>query len=154
MATKADVIEHLSILLVNELSSVDQYTIHGAWQKEWGFAKLAEHSAKEASEERGHIAMLLERILFLGGSPDINKRHPCTPGKDIVDMLKSEHEMERKGISDLLKTIRVCAAAGDPSSQKMAVTMLGEEEEHIGWIDTQLTLIETIGIKNYLQKWI
>lgn len=154
MTSHQEILQQLQILLTNELTAVDQYVLHGAYQKDWGFTKLAEHSAKEAAEERGHAAALLDRILFFGGIPDISQRHSLQAGKDIPLMLQAELAMEEQAIKDLCSTIELCAKIHDYGTQSMAVAMLKEEEGHSDWIRTQQGLIKHIGLPNYLQTLI
>ncbi|RTE87758.1 MULTISPECIES: bacterioferritin [Gammaproteobacteria] len=147
------VIDALNKLLRWELTSIDQYTRNASIYEDWGFTKLHERIAHEADDERGHAKMLIDRILLLGGKPDLETRHPLPPSTDVPTMLKGDLDLELQNAKDLKASILLCESEKDFVSRSILVSILKDtEEDHAYWLRQQIGLIEIIGLENYLQS--
>ena len=153
MKGNAEVIAKLNELLAGELSGIDQYFIHSRMYQDWGFNKLYERIDHESNDEKAHAAKLIERILFLGGTPDVVKRTPIQIGKDVPSMLKSDLELEYVVIKNVREAMALCEKHHDYQSRDMLQVLLDDSEnDHCHWLEKQLGLIEKIGLANYLQS--
>ena len=132
MKGDVSVIQHLNKILGNELVAINQYFLHARMYEDWGLNKLGKHEYKESIDEMKHADKLIKRILFLEGIPNV---------QDLG-----------KGLVDLKAAIAHCETAGDFGSRDVLEDILESEEEHIDWLETQLGLIDKIGIENYLQS--
>ncbi len=147
------VIERLNALLTGELTAIDQYFIHSRMYKEWGFSKLYEKSSHEMQEEQHHADLLIQRILFLEGTPDLSKRDPLKIGEDVPEMLHYDLDYEYKVIPHLREVMAYCESVQDFETRDILLKLLKDtEEDHTWWLEKQLRLIETIGLQNYLQS--
>ena len=147
------VIERLNALLAGELTSIDQYFIHSRMYQDWGFHKLHEHVSHEMQEEQTHADLLIKRILFLEGTPNLSKREPLTVGQNVPEMLKNDLASEYKVIAHLKEVIAYCESAQDFATRKLLLNLLDDtEQDHTYWLERQLRLIEQIGLPNYLQS--
>jgi len=146
------VINQLNKLLEGELTSIDQYFIHSRMYEDWGLNELYERISHEMEDETGHADKLIKRILFLEGTPDLSKRRDLKIGKDVPEMLKNDLEIELGIITDLKQTIACCESESDYQTREMLEELLKDtEEDHIDWIETQLSLLDKVGEQNYLQ---
>lgn len=153
MKGKEAVISQLNRLLEGELTAIDQYFIHSRMYDDWGLAKLHERLSHEMQEETEHASVLIERILFLEGSPDISKRSPLKIGTDVPNMLANDLELELQVVAALREAIAVCEQEHDYQSREILLRLLHDtEEDHTHWLEKQLGLIEKIGLQNYLQS--
>lgn len=147
------VIDALNTLLKWELTSIDQYTRNAALYEDWGFTKLHERIAHEADDERAHAQLLIDRILLLGGRPDLEQRHPLPPAEDVEQMIAADLELELNNARDLKTFIQLCEREQDFVSRQMLVGILKDtEEDHAYWLKQQLRLIQHIGLELYLQR--
>lgn len=147
------VIDALNTLLKWELTSIDQYTRNAALYEDWGFTKLHERIAHEADDERAHAKLLIDRILLLGGRPDLEQRHPLPPAEDVQQMIAADLELELNNARDLKAFIQLCEQEQDFVSRQMLVGILKDtEEDHAYWLKQQLGLIQHIGLELYLQQ--
>ncbi|MFY9179858.1 MAG: bacterioferritin [Venatoribacter sp.] len=152
MQGNTQVIEKLNELLAGELAGIDQYFIHSQMYQDWGFTKLFERISHEAEDEKGHAAKLIERILFLGGTPNMEKRTPLAVGKDVPSMLKNDLELEYQIIKNLRDVMAFCESVQDYQSRDMLQILLDDSEnDHAHWLEQQLGLIDRLGLANYLQ---
>lgn len=148
----SDVVNTLNGLLAWELTSIDQYTAHSEQYDDWGFRKLYERISHEADDERGHAKMLIERILMIGGRPDMENRHPLPDADTVPEMLAADLDLERQNAAALKKAIALCEQQRDFVSRDMLVGILKDtEEDHAHWLAQQLGLIHRIGLERYLQ---
>lgn len=155
MKGNAKVIAALNELLAGELSAMDQYFIHSRMYDDWGFKKLFERIDHEFEDEKGHASQLIERILFLGGTPDMVTRVPLNIGKDVPAMLQSDLNLEYKVIEDLRNVMALCEQVRDYQTRDMLQVLLEDtENDHTHWLEQQLGLINRIGLPNYLQSQI
>ena len=153
MRGNQQVIEKLNELLAGELSAMDQYFIHSRMYEDWGLSKLYERIDHEFEDEKGHASKLVERILFLGGTPDMVTREPLNIGRDVPAMLQSDLNLEYKVIGDLREVMALCEQVRDFQTRDMLQVLLDDtENDHTHWLEQQLGLIDKIGLQNYLQS--
>jgi bacterioferritin len=153
MKGKKSVISRLNKLLVGELVASDQYFVHSRMYQEWGLHKLFERIDHERQDELEHATLLIRRILFLEGTPDISKRPAPNVGKDVPSMLKNDLDYEIEVIAELKEAIAHCEAEKDFDSRRILLHILEEtEQDHTLWLEQQLGLIERMGLQNYLQS--
>ena len=153
MKGKKSVISRLNTLLVGELVAADQYFVHARMYKEWGFHRLYERIEHERQDEIGHADLLIRRILFLEGTPDLSKRPGPTIGKDVPAMLRADLDLELSVIKELKEVIAHCEEQQDYDSRRILAKILEDtEQDHTLWLEQQLGLIDKIGLQNYLQS--
>jgi len=153
MQGKQNVIDALNRLLANELTAMDQYFIHSRMYQDWGFNKLYERIDHEFDDEKQHASLLIERILFLEGVPDMTKRDPIMVGSDVPSMLKNDLKIEYHVDSLLKDTIALCEQEQDFVTRNMLQTLIDDTEmDHAYWLEQQIGLIDKIGLQNYLQS--
>ncbi|MFA5678153.1 MAG: bacterioferritin [Pseudomonas sp.] len=154
MKGDAQAIRHLNILLGNELVAINQYFLHARMLQDWGLDKLGEHEYKESIDEMKHADALTKRILFLEGLPNLQDLGKLLIGENTKEILECDLRLEIAGIKDLKEAIAYFESVGDYGSRDLAEDILESEEEHLDWLETQLGLIEKIGIENYQQSQI
>ena len=149
----SNITDMLNKLLVNELTAVDQYFVHWAIFNHWGLKELANKLSTELEEEREHAQKLIERLLFLEGSPNINGRAALKVGKTLPEMLTNDLDLEVQVIQDLKDSIKVSESAGDFVTRELLLELLRDSETgHAYWLEQQLSLIQRIGLQNYKQS--
>ncbi|MEQ9463073.1 MAG: bacterioferritin [Haliea sp.] len=145
------VIEHLNRILGNELVAINQYFLHSRMYRDWGLQELADHEYHESIDEMKHADRLIQRILFLEGLPNLQDLGKLLIGENTAEVLRCDLKLEHLGHQDLKDAIAHCEAVGDYASRDLLADILASEEEHIDWLETQLGLIERIGLENYQQ---
>jgi bacterioferritin len=143
-------IEFLNKALYNELTAINQYFLHAKMLKNWGLKELAEHEHHESIDEMKHADKLSERILFLDGLPNFQALGKLRIGENPKELLECDLALEHEAVPLLREAIAHCEKVGDFVSRQLFADILESEEEHIDWIETQLSLIERLGEQNYL----
>ncbi|MFZ6750427.1 bacterioferritin [Undibacterium sp. Ren11W] len=154
MKGDAKVIKLLNAQLTNELSAVNQYFLHARMYKHWGLAKIAKKEYQESIGEMKHADKLIDRILMLGGLPNLQALHKLMIGENTPEMLQCDLKLEMAAQKTVKEGIATCELATDYVSRELFQMILDDTEEHIDWLETQIELIEKIGLQNYLQAQI
>ncbi|MFT6332093.1 MAG: bacterioferritin [Lentimonas sp.] len=144
------IIDQLNIILGNELVSINQYFIHAKILKDQGFTKLGNLTMAESIDEMKHADVIIDRILFLDGAPNMNNYKKIHVGKSVVEMFNNDLAIEVSAIADLRVAIKICFDEGDTGSKDLLEKILISEEDHLDFLKTQLGLIENLGLENYL----
>lgn len=151
MIGDSKVIEHLNKALYNELIAINQYFLHAKMLKNWGFKELAEHEHHESIDEMKHADKLIERILFLDGLPNLQSLGKLFIGETPKEIFECDLKLELRAIPDLKIAIAHSESVADYVSRDLFAEILGSEEEHVDWLETQLGLIARLGEQSYLQ---
>ncbi|PCI54082.1 MAG: bacterioferritin [Methylophilaceae bacterium] len=147
------IIDILNHLLTGELSASDQYLIHGETVSDLGLPQLAAHMLHESEHEHLHAKLIIQRILFLEGTPNVAKRNDLNIGKNVKAMLENDLALEYSVVKHLKVAIQACEKAEDFVSRDMLVKQLDDTEmDHAYWIEKQLKLIQLVGLENYQQS--
>jgi bacterioferritin len=153
MQGKQSIIDALNQLLANELTAMDQYFIHSRMYLDWGLQKLYERIDHEVTDEKAHASAIIERILFLGGTPNMVTRDPIQVGHDVPSMLQNDLNVEYQVGALLKKTMALCEVEQDYVTRSMLQTLLDDtENDHAHWLEQQLRHIKLLGLPNYLQS--
>ena len=152
MKGDAKIIEFLNKVLYNELIAINQYFLHSRMFKDWGLKELADYEYKESIEEMQHADKLTDRILFLEGLPNYQDLGKLRIGENTEEMLRCDLALELQAIPDLRDAIEYAESIRDYVSRDLFQEILEDEEEHVDWLETQLQLIDKVGIQNYLQS--
>lgn len=154
MQADATVIKHLNQALANELIAINQYFLHSRMYQDWGLHKLADKEYEESIDEMKHADELTQRILFLEGLPNLQNLGKLLIGENTREMLECDLKLEMKACPDLKAGIAYCESVGDFVSRDLLSSILDSEEEHIDWLETQISLIDRIGLENYQQSMV
>lgn len=150
MKGSAKIIELLNSLLAEELTAINQYIVHSEMCANWGYPKLHEAIEKRAITEMKHAERLIERILFLEGRPIVSTLNPIHIGDNVEVQLRNDLRAEYEAIKGYNDGIRIAVEEGDNGTKMLIESLLQDEEAHADWIEMQLTLIEQMGLQNYL----
>ncbi len=154
MKGKPEVIELLSKALKEELGALNQYMLHAEMQNNWGYKRLYKQTKAQAIGEMKHAEELIERILFLEGIPNLADLPKLRIGKDVKQQLQNDLELEKGAVADYNTYVAAARKAGDNASADLLDKLLHDEEEHVDELETQLGLIEQLGLENYLAQQI
>ena len=144
------VIEVLNEVLTNELTATNQYYLHYAMQKNWGFTKLAQYTYDESIDEMKHADVLIHRILFLEGHPNLQRLGSVRIGEKVREQFAADMAIEIHAVQTLRRGIDISREANDTVTRLLFEDILSSEEEHIDYLETQLSLMETLGEQQYL----
>jgi bacterioferritin len=148
------IIEILNDVLTAELTAINQYFVHAEMCDNWGYEHLHKTIRKHSIGEMKHAEELIERILFLEGVPNVQRLGKITIGENVPEMFKVDHALEMDAVKRLNAGIEACRQADDNNSRHLLEEVLEDEEDHIDWIESQLDLIEQVGVANYLAQQI
>ena len=152
MQGNSQVIDALNRGLTIELTAINQYFCQSKMCKNWGLNKLAAKHYVESMGEMKHAEMLIDRILFLEGVPEIARYDVIRVGADVKEQLENDLVLEKGGVDAYNDAIHLCTQVKDSGSRELLARILVESEEHVDWLETQLDLIKQVGIQNYLQS--
>ncbi len=145
-------IEHLNKILKNELTAINQYFLHSHIYRDFGLLELADRAHQDSLDEMKHADKLIARILYLKGLPNLQNLGKLRIGENTKEILEADLSLEKQAIPDLKAAINHCESQQDYVSRALLDAILTSEEEHADWLETQLSLLEKIGLKNYLQS--
>ena len=151
MRSDPKVVEFLNIQLTNELTAINQYFLHARTLRHWGVTQLGKHEYEESIEEMRHADWLIERILFLGGLPNVQRLNQVMIGQNVEEVLRADLALEEKAMRDLREGIAHCESVRDYVSRDLLRRILDNEEEHVDFLERQFDLIKLIGIERYIQ---
>jgi bacterioferritin len=146
------VITVLNEVLKAELTAINQYFLHAEMCENWGYEKLAKHTRKESIEEMQHAEKLMERILYLDGTPNMTDYFKINIGPNVKAQLQNDLNVEYDAVKRLNRGVALCVQVGDNGSRDLLESILTDEEEHIDWLEAQLHAISEMGIENYLAQ--
>jgi bacterioferritin len=152
MKGDAKVIAFLNEVLKAELTAINQYFLHAEMCENWGYERLAKLIRKESIEEMQHAEKLMERILYLDGTPNMSDYFKINIGQTVQQQYKNDVELEYAAVKRLNDGIQLCIAQNDGGSRELAEKILSDEEHHIDWLEAQLHAIEEMGYQNYLAQ--
>ena len=147
-----EILRLLNDLLTNELTAINQYFVHAKMCENWGYERLAHKIREESIDEMKHADMIISRILFLEGVPNLQKLNKLRVGETPREQLESDLQLEYAAIAFLNQGIAAAREAGDNASEDLMTRILVGEESHTDWIETQLELIRQVGEQNYLAQ--
>jgi bacterioferritin len=152
MQGKTEIIDALNNALTVELTAINQYFCQAKMCKNWGFDKLAHKHYHESMGEMKHAEKIIDRILFLEGVPEIARYDVIRVGGDVKEQFENDLKLELKGVHTYRDGIALCEQLKDPGTRDLMTEILVDSEEHVDWLETQLGLIQTVGLQNYLTE--
>lgn len=152
MRGDSDVIKALNAVLTNELTSVNQYFLHARMYQNWGFERLGKKTYEESIGEMRHADQVIKRVLFLEGFPNLQDLHKLSIGETVPEALAADLAAEQRGRETMLGLIALAEERKDYVTRDLISHILEDTEEHIDFLETELGVIETVGLQNYLQS--
>ena len=154
MKGNKQVIDVLNQVLRKELTGINEYFVHAKMCENWGYQRLHKHIREESIEEMRHADKVIERILFLDGTPNVSAYDKITIGSTVKQQLENDLGLEMAALTVLRPGIKTCLEASDDASRELLEHILVDEEKHVDWIESQLHQIEEVGYQNYLAQQI
>ena len=154
MKGHAEIIKCLNEILCGELSAINQYFLHARMMKNWGYKKIGDVTYKESIDEMKHAQVLIDRVLFLEGVPNLQKLGALNIGETVPEQLASDKDLEESAIPRVREAIDLCTQHRDHGTHELLEHILEDEERHLDWLETQLHLIKSLGEANYLAQQI
>ena len=154
MKGQQPIIDALNQVLTGELTAINEYFIHAKMCRNWGYHRLAQHIRKESIDEMKHADELIERILYLEGVPNVQRLNKVNVGENVPEQLRLDLELEREALARLNDAIKLSRDLGDHGSEELLRKILVSEEEHVDWLEAQLSQINELGAANYLAQQI
>ena len=154
MRGNEQILKLLNEALKAELTAINQYFLHAEMCENWGYERLAAHTRKESIEEMRHAEILMERILFLDGTPNMTELFPIRVGANVKDQLENDLALELDAVQRLNAAIRTARDVGDDGSRELFKKILLDEEEHVDYLEAQLQIVAEVGLPNYLAQQI
>ena len=154
MKGKPKVIALLNEALKEELTAINQYFLHAEMCENWHYSKLGDYIKKQSIDEMKHAEALIERILFLDGTPSMNELLQLTIGKNVKEQLAGDLKLELGAVEMYNRAVEVCRAEGDNASRELFERLLKDEEAHVDWLEAQAHQIKEIGYERYLTQQI
>jgi bacterioferritin len=152
MKGDSKVIGYLNAVLRNELTAINQYFLHSRMFKDWGLERLGNKEYEESVDEMKHADSLIKRVLFLEGLPNLQDLGRLNIGEDVREILECDLKLEMDALPELKNAIAHCEGCGDYVSRELFESVLESEEEHVDWLETQLGLLDRMGLENYVQS--
>ena len=154
MKGDAKIIDILNEVLTAELTAINQYFVHAEMCENWGFERLHGIIRKHSIGEMKHAEELIERVLFLEGIPNVQRLGTIVIGENVQEIFKADYALELDALPRLQQGIETCRELGDNNSRHLLEEILEDEEEHVDWLEAQMSLIEQVGLQNYLTEQI
>jgi bacterioferritin len=154
MRGDSKIIDILNDVLTAELTAINQYFIHAKMCDNWGYKRLGDYIRHESIDEMKHADIVIDRILFLEGVPNMQRLYPITVGETVVEQFQLDLQLEYTAVKRLNDGIAACVAAGDNASRSLLEDILVSEEEHADWLEAQLELVKQVGEQGYLAQQI
>ena len=148
------VIALLNEALKEELTAINQYFLHAEMCENWHYNKLGDYIKKQSIDEMKHAEVLIERILFLDGTPNLTELMQLSVGKNVREQLESDLKLEIGAVGMYNNAVKVCRDEGDNASRELFERLLKDEEEHVDWLEAQLHQIKELGYERYLTQQI
>jgi bacterioferritin len=152
MKSDPSVVDLLNQVLTNELTAINQYFLHARMCENWGYERLWKKVRAESIDEMKHADRVIERILYLEGLPNVQRLGKLTVGQTVDEQIRLDLELEGRAIPVLNKGIAHCRSLGDNGTAELLEDILEDEEEHANWLEAQLSLVEQVGLQNYLAQ--
>ena len=149
-----EVIERLNTILTGELTAINQYFLHAKMCQNWGLMRLYKHLHHESIDEMKHADVLIDRILYLEGVPNVQRMNRVRIGETVPEQFESDMALEQEAIPRLQEAINFCRSVSDQGTAVILEEILTSEEEHVDWLEAQQELIRTLGLENYLSQQI
>ena len=149
-----EIIDVLNVIITGELTAINQYFLHAKVLQNWGYTKLYKKLWAESIDEMKHADMLIERVLYLDGIPNVQRLGRVRIGENVGEMFDCDEMLELEAIPRLQEAIELCRRLGDPGTAVLLENILTSEEEHLDWIETQKSLIKAIGLERYCAEMI
>ncbi len=142
----------MNTALKEELTAISQYFLHAEMCENWGYEKLSKYIKKQSIDEMKHAEVLVERILFLDGTPQMAEVLPLSVGQNVKQQIENDLKLEINAVAMYNGFIKQAVEAGDNGSKELFTKLLADEEEHVDWLETQLGMIKELGLENYLAQ--